>query len=231
MSVMALEILGMYTCRLCVPITHVFHFVASAYSNEDRTPDPEKDALTAVFYCFQSNHTASIETELRRQSYLTGIIAVDNGKTGISKDVKYAGLPGVTIVDDELSLFNALEKLVLDLDPDALTSFELQHGGWGYVEARYKNEFGVPSSCYRRAGICVLMWIATGGDASYGSLISRVLEGHERAYGWTGWGAGQEASFISTGRHVLNLWGIFRKEYNYTSYTFENNVFQLLGRR
>ena len=89
--------------------------------------------------------------ELRREAYLTGIIAVDNGRTGISKDMKYAGLREVTVVDDELSLFNALERVVHDLDPDALTSFELQHGGWGYVGARYKHHFGMLLSYYLKA--------------------------------------------------------------------------------
>ena len=124
-------------------VKHILiYLIPTACCDEDRNPDPERDALTAVFYSFQSNLTAPIEGELRRESYVTGIMAVDNGKTGISKDMKYAGLRGVIVVDDELSLFNTLEKLVLDLDPDALTSFELQHGGWGYVGARYKHEFG-----------------------------------------------------------------------------------------
>lgn len=132
---------------------------------------------------------------------------------GLSKDAKYPGLPPITFVDSELDLFNSLESLVLDLDPDVLTSFELQNGGWGYVGTRYQSEFG--------------------GDVSYGSIISRLLPRATGAGGgWApGWRGDDEPNFLSTGRHVLNLWGIFRKEYTHLSYTFENCVFQILGRR
>lgn len=116
-----------------------------AASNADRSADPEKDAIVAVFYCYQSYVVAPVDPDERRETYQTGVIALDDGqtKTSLIKDGKYPGLPKITFVEDELSLFNALEQVVLDLDPDVLTSFELQHGGWGYIGARYKHQFGM----------------------------------------------------------------------------------------
>lgn len=125
-------------------------------------------------------------------------------------------------------MFNDLERLVLELDPDVLTSFELQNGGWGYVGARYRHEFGELRYIggFRKADI-----VSIGGDPSYGTLISRILDNHSRGGSAPGWGRDDEPSFLCTGRHVLNLWSIFRKEYTHFSYTFENSVFQVLGRR
>lgn len=118
-----------------------------AFCQEDRHPDPKEHALTAVFWCFTSNVSSDSDAGARRASYQTGIIVLDDGSTKISRTLRYAGLASaeagtLEFVDDELSLFRALEEVVLELDPDVLTSFELQNDGWGYISARYKHEFG-----------------------------------------------------------------------------------------
>lgn len=104
-----------------------------------------------MFYCYQSCFAPSVDADERRKEYKTGIIMLDDSRTSLSKNGQYPGLSSwvqgneIVFVDDELSLFNTLERVVMDLDPDVLTSFELQHGGWGYVGARYKHEFGMLS--------------------------------------------------------------------------------------
>lgn len=153
--------------------------LSTACSNEDRSSDPEKDAITAVFYCYQSCFAPSADADERRTEYKTGIIVLDDGRTSLSKNGQYPGLSSwaqgseIVFVDDELSLFNTLEGVVLDLDPDVLTSFELQHGGWGYVGARYKHEFGtffIPSLIHFLMGIA--LWIALLGLPSDICLVN-----------------------------------------------------------
>jgi DNA polymerase elongation subunit (family B) len=70
------------------------------------------------------------------------MIVLDDGRTKLSKNGRYPGLANIEFVEDELSLFRALEQVVLELDPDVLTSFELQNDGWGFISARYRYEFG-----------------------------------------------------------------------------------------
>ena len=40
------------------------------------------------------------------------------------------------IFDDELDLLNAVADLVIELDPDILTGWEVQLNSWGFLEAR-----------------------------------------------------------------------------------------------
>jgi DNA polymerase elongation subunit (family B) len=60
-------------------------------------------------------------------------------------------------------------------------------------------------------------------------MISRVLDTGSKGRGSLEWS--RHDTFKTAGRHVLNLWQILRAEQSFTSYTFENNVFQLLQRR
>ncbi len=67
---------------------------------------------------------------------------------------------------------------------------------------------------------------------SLSSIVSRVIDSGARSYGApSDWSRNHETMFRTTGRHVLNLRSIFRSEHSFTSYTFENNVFQILQRR
>ena len=45
------------------------------------------------------------------------------------------------LVDTELDLMNRLSDIVLELDPDILTGWEVQHASWGYLNSRAK-QFG-----------------------------------------------------------------------------------------
>ncbi|KAF8337368.1 uncharacterized protein EI90DRAFT_3279675 [Cantharellus anzutake] len=182
MSVMALEI---FAC-----------------SSGNKLPDPVTDPILAVFYCYQS----TIDPDDRRASYIRGIIAVRSATV----TERRLGLFGIHIVDDELSLINALEDTVHELDPDVLTGWELQNSSWGYISERVRHEFSV----------------------SLSSMVSRVIESEGRGHGASSdWSKTHDTMFKTTGRHVLNIWSLFRSEQTFTSYTFENNVFQILQRR
>ncbi|KAF9509344.1 hypothetical protein BS47DRAFT_1349354 [Hydnum rufescens UP504] len=170
-----------------------------ACSSDNRLPDPAKDAILAIFYCYY----ASTEGEDRRASYHTGIVAVQSSQL-FSKRL---GIPGIEWVEDELHLINRLEDIVHELDPDALSGWELQNDSWGYVSERVKHEYSV----------------------SLSTMISRVLDTGSKGRGSLEWS--RHDTFKTVGRHVLNLWQILRAEQSFTSYTFENNVFQLLQRR
>ena len=107
----------------------------SACSSDNRLPNPEKDAISAVFYCYYASTEGEVED--RRALYHTGIIAVKNPKFS----AKRIGNPNIEWVEDELHLINHLEDTVHELDPDSLSGWELKNDSWGYVSERVKHEY------------------------------------------------------------------------------------------
>ena len=131
------------------------------------------------------------------------------------------------ILMNELDLLNRLIDLIVEIDPDILTGWEVQAGSWGYLEARGQihgfdlvfcpNYFDSP------------LMALTGLDIS--ELISRAPPRRSGARGTDQWGMRKSSTFKVAGRHVLNLWRIMRSEKTLTMYTFENVVFEVLRRR
>lgn len=68
----------------------------------------------------------------------------------------------------------------------------------------------------------------TGLD--FGEQISRA-PGRAHAGQSEQWGLRTTSTFRVIGRHVLNLWRIMRSELSLSSYSMENAVFHVLGRR
>ncbi|TFK77090.1 hypothetical protein BDN72DRAFT_890866 [Pluteus cervinus] len=94
-----------------------------APSREEKLPDPQKDAIAAVFYTFQGADISSRQTT---------IIAV-NG-TQLS-NLRLRSAP-IQLVPDEMELINRMLDIVIDLDPDILVGWDVQRASWGYLEAR-----------------------------------------------------------------------------------------------
>ncbi|KDR84999.1 hypothetical protein GALMADRAFT_131759 [Galerina marginata CBS 339.88] len=112
------------------------------------------------------------------------------------------------IVETELDLLNRLVDLVVEHDPDILTGWELQLNSWGYLDARC-NTYGL----------------------AFPDVISRAPPRHSGGSEIDQWGLRKTSTFKTAGRHVLNLWRIMRSEKTLTIYTFENVVFEVLGKR
>lgn len=51
----------------------------------------------------------------------------------------------MSLFDDELDLLNAVADLVIEIDPDILTGWEVQLNSWGFLEARAERH-GIPYS-------------------------------------------------------------------------------------
>jgi DNA polymerase zeta len=108
-----------------------------ALSSEHRLPHPDKDPIQAIFYCFRPAE-GSNSVESSRANYVTGIIAIQTARLSSLR----LGIPDVQWVEDELGLFNAFEDRVMELDPDALSGWELQNDSWGYLAERMRTEYG-----------------------------------------------------------------------------------------
>ena len=178
-----------------------------AASRGELLPDPEFDAIHAIFYSFQ-NEDEALEDNGSRPGLRTGVIVVrrdevDMFRLGLSCDVFQ--------VDSEEDALASLVVLVRRFDPEILVGYEIHNGSWGYVVERAKKEH----------------------DLDMVAELGRVKEGNTGAAKGKSdqWGYTQTSALRITGRHTLNIWRLMRGEVALTQYSFENVVFHLLHRR
>uniref|UniRef100_A0A0W0G3I5 DNA polymerase n=1 Tax=Moniliophthora roreri TaxID=221103 RepID=A0A0W0G3I5_MONRR len=112
----------------------------------------------------------------------------------------------VDFVDNELDLINLVVDKVVDLEPDVITGWEVQNASWGYLAARGRS-FGLQI------------------DILISRAPPRAVASSEQ------WDTRHTTTFHVAGRHVFNLWRVMRSELSLNTYSFENVVFHVLGRR
>lgn len=78
-------------------------------------------AIAALFWAFQETDGGPLQT---------GIIATVSASFYASKEIEYVW------ADDEFALVNKFITLVVELDPDVITGWEVQRSSWGYLERR-----------------------------------------------------------------------------------------------
>ncbi|KZT65126.1 hypothetical protein DAEQUDRAFT_677323 [Daedalea quercina L-15889] len=180
----------------------IFSLEVFAPSAGDRLPDPDHDEVMAVFYSYQDSAEFPPEDN---ESFTcqNGMIVVENDQVNARRlrDMQFEA------VSSELDLLNRLIDVVVDINPDIVSGWEVQAASWGYLSVR-ANTYGY----------------------DLGEQISRA-PGRHMGGGSDQWGMRTTSTFKVVGRHVLNLWRIMRAEQSLTSYTFENVAFHVLRRR
>ncbi|EAL22753.1 hypothetical protein CNBB2010 [Cryptococcus deneoformans B-3501A] len=175
-----------------------------AQSRGTLLPDPEKDAVTAIFYCYSNTDDDLPDTTIY-PGYHAGYVvtsALANPARLRLDDIPFE------VVEDELALINWVIDIVKFWDPDVLAGWELHNSSWGYLAARASGEFAMDMM----------------------DQISRIISGRTGPRN-DGYSAHHSSTFKVVGRHTLNIWRICRSEINLTQYTFENVVFHLLHQR
>lgn len=178
------------------------------------------DEIAAVFWSFQEPVDELVDNA-QQKAHKTGIIVVENKQLNPSRLRDFI----VEVVDTELELLNEVVDVIMDLDPDIVTGWEIQAASWGYLSARGR-QYGL---CY----FFIYMYrsiIDIGAGFDIGDLISR-SPSRNLGGGGDQWGMRQTSTFRANGRQVLNLWRIMRSEQNLSMYSFENVVFHVLGKR
>lgn len=109
-----------------------------AKSRHQLLPDPEKDEVTAVFFCYQNEDETLPDTTIHR-NYYAGYVVVEPNEQWRQR-LRLEEVP-CTIVDTELDLINWVVDLVKGWDPDVLAGWELHNGSWGYLASRAQEAF------------------------------------------------------------------------------------------
>ncbi|GJE86113.1 DNA polymerase zeta catalytic subunit [Phanerochaete sordida] len=173
-----------------------------APSREGKLPDPGLDEAVAVFYALYDSNYPRADHTVPFQCE-NGILVLEKPQL----DRRRLRNCKFEVLESELDLINRVVDLVQDLDPDILVGWDVQAGSWGYLSAR-AGTFGL----------------------DFGEQISRA-PGRAHAGQSEQWGLRTTSTFRVIGRHVLNLWRIMRSELSLSSYSMENAVFHVLGRR
>lgn len=96
-------------------------------TREALRPDPEFDAVIALFYTI----TNDVPIESTTPEILTGVIVVDPeaGSKQDRKSFKRAGIVGLDVVSvsSEVGLFQQFVQLVGTWNPDILVGYEVSH--------------------------------------------------------------------------------------------------------
>ncbi|ODN98467.1 DNA polymerase zeta subunit [Cryptococcus wingfieldii CBS 7118] len=175
-----------------------------AQSRNQLLPDPEKDPVTAIFYCYQNEDDNLPDTTVH-PGYYAGYVVI--GELANPSRFRLDGV-AFDVVESELDLINWVTENTKYWDPDVLAGWELHNSSWGYLAARAHHEFG----------------------ADIMDDLSRVVSGRSGRKN-DGYAAHHSSTFKVAGRHTLNIWRICRSEINLTQYNFENVVFHLLHQR
>lgn len=109
-----------------------------AKSRHQLLPDPEKDEVTAVFFCYQNEDETLPDTTIHR-NYYAGYVVVEPNEQWRQR-LRLEEVP-CTVVDTELELINWVVDLVKGWDPDVLAGWELHNGSWGYLASRAHEAF------------------------------------------------------------------------------------------
>jgi len=138
MSVLAIEVFGESDSQAELMI---------AKSRHQLLPDPDKDEVTAVFFCYQNEDDTLPDTTIHR-GYYAGYAVVNSQQTHEAR-LKLEGIP-CTILDSELDLMNWVIDIVKGWDPDVLSGWELHNSSWGYLASRANEAFSEASIWFEK---------------------------------------------------------------------------------
>ena len=182
--------------------TMLLYMELHVQTRPDLLPDPRCDAIAACFY-----RVMSAEDDWRP---MTGLVVV--GRPGmLLKNEHYK----ISYVRSELLLLRTVARLVRDLDPDFLAGYEVQMSSWGYLTSRASslgmNMFPLLSRVPCRVRDSKLQSEEDNPGAQYDADTTSELR--------------------VVGRTVLNVWRLLRAELALYSYSLENVVWAVLGKR
>ncbi|SCV02514.1 LAME_0H02234g1_1 [Lachancea meyersii CBS 8951] len=168
-------------------------------------PDPATDAIQLIFWEIEPG-SLPIDFGISNEGIMA--FSADDGGAFASRLESAANPTPVAIYKSEEEMISGLVDLILLIDPDILSAFEVHSSAWGYIIERCDLEYG----------------------RDFCEEISRVKYKpfNKRK---DVWGFSHDSGIHIAGRHVLNLWRLLRSGLNLLKYTLENIAFHVLHER
>lgn len=172
-----------------------------AASYGDKLPDPAKNGILAVS---TYTHTDDLFPQTRTSESLIFVV---------KRPAKLDPSHSIHSCDSESSLLDALAGLIRARDPDALVGFETQNGSVGYILERAQ---AISHSFHHTAS----RWLK---ETSFNPRNQEQKPENPAAAYYRRKGA----DIKITGRHIVNLWRIVRKEVKLPAYSRETIAAEL----
>ncbi|QLQ81416.1 hypothetical protein HG537_0F01770 [Torulaspora globosa] len=179
--------------------TSLTHFSLEIHVQTEgkKLPDPEKDKVSIIFWCLEKE---SYPFDLKVSP--TGIMVLkdpDADEHYEQRIQKAAGDIPVAFYEDEFDLLDSLIDIVLIIDPDILSGFELHTASWGYLieRCRIAHQFDLADEISR---------VNTNAKTK---IKDR-------------WGYTHASAIVISGRHMLNIWRAIKDDLALAKYTIEN---------
>ncbi|CEQ38813.1 SPOSA6832_00268 [Sporobolomyces salmonicolor] len=172
-------------------------------------PDPQHDAIEAIFYCLQSDNE-DLHINGRSENTHVGVIIV--GDEILKKKLGSTNYL-VEVVEDERQLIDVwIDKVRFEFDPECLAGYEVHHGSWGYLIERA--EYYYSWNLVPELGRVKAFDTGKSGNAQ-----------SDR------WGFNQHTTLDFTGRHVLPIWRILKADNKFQQNSFEHVAYHILRLR
>lgn len=177
-------------------------------TRNDLKPDPDFDAISAIFYCVDGHYVSENKVVSSRGlvTYLNEI-KVKHIKHGVD----------VTLVNSESEVLEVLLLKIREWDPDILAGYEIEMNSWGYLIHRgYILNFNLLNSLSRVP-------------------MDKAVKHKDSKMNAEDYEMGDMGDYYSEvkipGRILLDVWRLMKSEIALTSYTFENIAYHVLHRR
>ncbi|AET38111.1 DNA-directed DNA polymerase Ecym_2378 [Eremothecium cymbalariae DBVPG len=174
-------------------------------TRNSKLPNPELDPVKIIFWSM-NGCSAQRLSSVSKEGIM--IFMDENEKRFESLILQACGNVDVAVFESEELLLQAFSDLVLIIDPDILSGYEVNKLSWGYLLARANFAYDIPMDI-------MISRIAAKGPRE---RINR-------------WNYDRVAGVKIMGRHMLNIWRKMKSELNISKYSFENAVFHVLRER
>lgn len=171
-----------------------------------KLPDPQRDKVTIIFWHLEKDaYPFDLPVSPVGIMVLKPMDEDENFETRIQTA---AGNVPVAFYEDEFDMFDALVDIILILDPDILSGFEVHSASWGYVieRCRRAHNFEIADELSR-----------------VNSSVKTKLK--------DAWGYSHASSIVISGRHIINVWRAVKDDLALTKYTIENIAYVLFQQR
>lgn len=187
-------------------------------TRRDLNPDPEQDAIRAIFYSFMTDEPTE---DTDKAKLVTGVIVVeDDDDTDFSAFMSQATAPApkfrvgvaredvrVVRAQNEMDMIMQFIDVVREIDPDILMGFEIEMASWGYLLER-----------------------ANTLNMQLTTPLSRLLDNKSTTSANSVKINGKNLGHFP-GRVLLNLWAVLRHEITLRIYSYENCYYHVLHER
>ncbi|KAI8058211.1 hypothetical protein BDF22DRAFT_664475, partial [Syncephalis plumigaleata] len=173
-----------------------------AESRGELLPNPEMDAIIAIFYCYKLWNT-----DLEHDYHAKPIYGIVTSCRNIRQVLCGRKVDYTFVEESEDAVIRRFAKCIQLCDPDILIGYELHHCSWNYIAKRAQEAYDMP--------FCSMIGRVMASSNSVDRDMSR-------------WKSTRSPELYVPGRHVINVWKIMRTELSVTDYSFENIVFEVL---